>query len=191
MATQSVPIPLITGKTPNSSNYNHGNDNKDYGDESPDDDCDDDKDDQTTMTYRSFPITDCRHAPERAHLPGLESTMCRKVRQKGTKYHSCLSNIKNLDIYTPYSFVCFSEWSVAIHPVLRLSRGARSRQWWEVLISLMRWVMRLISEGRLCDTQGHWPPHPEEIESQKRRRFLKPCMRCMLAVMPSLKSWKS
>jgi len=31
---------------------------------------------------RSFPITDCRHAPERAHLPGLESTMCRKVRQK-------------------------------------------------------------------------------------------------------------
>jgi len=32
---------------------------------------------------RSFPITDCRHAPQRAHLPGLESTMCRKVRQKG------------------------------------------------------------------------------------------------------------
>ena len=100
MATQSVPIPLITGKTPNSSNYDHGNDNQDYRDddhEYPDDD----KDDQTTMTYRSFPITDCRHAPERAHLPGLESTMCRKVRQKGTKYHSCLSNIKHLDIYTP------------------------------------------------------------------------------------------
>ena len=101
MATQSVPIPLITGKTPNSSNYDHGNDNQDYRDddhEYPDDDCDDDNDDQTTMTYRSFPITDCRHAPERAHLPGLESTMCRKVRQKGTKYHSCVSNIKNLDI---------------------------------------------------------------------------------------------
>ena len=36
---------------------------------------------------RSFPITDCRHAPERAHLPGLESTMCRKVRQKGNQQH--------------------------------------------------------------------------------------------------------
>ena len=36
---------------------------------------------------RSFPITDCRHAPERAHLPGLESTMCRKVRQKGDHHH--------------------------------------------------------------------------------------------------------
>ena len=100
MATQSVPIPLITGKTPNSSNYDHGNDNQDYRD----DDLEyphDDKDDQTTVTCRSFPITDCRHAPERAHLPGLESTMCRKVRQKGTKSHSFLSNIKNLDMYTP------------------------------------------------------------------------------------------
>ena len=105
MAIQSVPIPLITGKTPNSSNYDHGNDNQDYRDddhEYSDDDYDDDKDDQTTtMTYRSFPITDCRHAPERAHLPGLESTMCRKVRQKGTQCHFSLSDIKNLDIYTP------------------------------------------------------------------------------------------
>ena len=47
------------------------------------------------------------------------------------------------------------------------------------------------SDERLCDTQGHWPPHPEEMESQKRRRFLKPCMLSMMAVMPSLKSWKS
>ena len=105
MATQSVPIPLITGKTPNSSNYDHGNNNQDYRDDDLEytgDDCDDDKDDQTTtMTYRSFPITDCRHAPERAHLPGLESTMCRKVRQKGTQCHFSLSDIKNLDIYTP------------------------------------------------------------------------------------------
>jgi len=30
----------------------------------------------------SFPISDCSHEPERQHLPGLESTMCRKVRQK-------------------------------------------------------------------------------------------------------------
>ena len=100
MAIQSVPIPLITGKTPNSSNYDHGNDNQDYRD----DDLEyphDDNDDQTTVTCRSFPITDCRHAPERAHLPGLESTMCRKVRQKGTQCHFSLSDIKNLDIYTP------------------------------------------------------------------------------------------
>ena len=47
------------------------------------------------------------------------------------------------------------------------------------------------SDGWLCDTQGNWPPHPEEMESQKRRRFLNPCMRCILAVMPSLKSGKS
>lgn len=31
---------------------------------------------------RSFPITDCSHEKERVHLPGLESTMCRKIRQK-------------------------------------------------------------------------------------------------------------
>ena len=43
------------------------------------------------------------------------------------------------------------------------------------------------SHGRLCVIQGHWPPHPEEMESQKRQRILKPCMRCILAVMPSLK----
>merc|ERR1712018_21622 len=30
----------------------------------------------------SFPITDCRQVEERAHLQGLEATMCRKVRQK-------------------------------------------------------------------------------------------------------------
>ncbi|XP_040581378.1 UPAR/Ly6 domain-containing protein crok [Lepeophtheirus salmonis] len=30
----------------------------------------------------SFPITDCSVQPERAHLPGLKSTMCRKIRQK-------------------------------------------------------------------------------------------------------------
>jgi len=30
----------------------------------------------------SFPITDCTHEDERSHLPGLKSTMCRKVRQK-------------------------------------------------------------------------------------------------------------
>eukprot|EP00092_Neocalanus_flemingeri_P009095 GFUD01009791.1.p1 GENE.GFUD01009791.1~~GFUD01009791.1.p1 ORF type:complete len:157 (+),score=18.40 GFUD01009791.1:135-605(+) len=30
----------------------------------------------------SFPITDCSHKPPREHLPGLESTMCRKIRQK-------------------------------------------------------------------------------------------------------------
>eukprot|EP00090_Calanus_glacialis_P035548 TRINITY_DN60676_c0_g1_i1.p1 TRINITY_DN60676_c0_g1~~TRINITY_DN60676_c0_g1_i1.p1 ORF type:complete len:157 (-),score=15.20 TRINITY_DN60676_c0_g1_i1:77-547(-) len=30
----------------------------------------------------SFPITDCSHKPQREHLPGLESTMCRKIRQK-------------------------------------------------------------------------------------------------------------
>jgi len=30
----------------------------------------------------SFPITDCRTEKERTHLPGLEATMCRKVRQK-------------------------------------------------------------------------------------------------------------
>merc|ERR1712154_99753 len=30
----------------------------------------------------SFPITDCSHKQEREHLPGLESTMCRKIRQK-------------------------------------------------------------------------------------------------------------
>ena len=33
---------------------------------------------------RSFPITDCKQEKPRDHLPGLESTMCRKVRQKGT-----------------------------------------------------------------------------------------------------------
>ena len=27
------------------------------------------------------------------------------------------------------------------------------------------------SDERLCDTQGHWPPHPEGMESQKRQRF--------------------
>ena len=32
---------------------------------------------------RSFPITDCKQEKPRDHLPGLESTMCRKVRQKG------------------------------------------------------------------------------------------------------------
>lgn len=31
----------------------------------------------------SFPITDCKQEKPREHLPGLESTMCRKVRQKG------------------------------------------------------------------------------------------------------------
>merc|ERR1712123_4131 len=31
---------------------------------------------------RSFPITDCTHKPPREHLPGLTSTMCRKIRQK-------------------------------------------------------------------------------------------------------------
>jgi hypothetical protein len=31
----------------------------------------------------SFPITDCRQEKPRDHLPGLLSTMCRKVRQKG------------------------------------------------------------------------------------------------------------
>merc|ERR1712050_287815 len=30
----------------------------------------------------SFPITDCSHKKPRDHLPGLESTMCRKIRQK-------------------------------------------------------------------------------------------------------------
>lgn len=30
----------------------------------------------------SFPITDCKQEKPRDHLPGLESTMCRKVRQK-------------------------------------------------------------------------------------------------------------
>ncbi|XP_059079941.1 uncharacterized protein LOC131878056 [Tigriopus californicus] len=30
----------------------------------------------------SFPITDCKQEKPREHLPGLESTMCRKVRQK-------------------------------------------------------------------------------------------------------------
>eukprot|EP00096_Caligus_rogercresseyi_P010380 TRINITY_DN3763_c0_g1_i1.p1 TRINITY_DN3763_c0_g1~~TRINITY_DN3763_c0_g1_i1.p1 ORF type:complete len:146 (+),score=7.94 TRINITY_DN3763_c0_g1_i1:25-462(+) len=30
----------------------------------------------------SFPITDCSVQPERAHLKGLKSTMCRKIRQK-------------------------------------------------------------------------------------------------------------
>merc|ERR1711936_1255557 len=30
----------------------------------------------------SFPITDCSHKPPREHLPGLLSTMCRKIRQK-------------------------------------------------------------------------------------------------------------
>jgi len=32
---------------------------------------------------RSFPITDCTHKVEKAHLPGLPATMCRKIRQKG------------------------------------------------------------------------------------------------------------
>ena len=27
------------------------------------------------------------------------------------------------------------------------------------------------SDGRLCDIQGHCPPHPEEMESQKRQDF--------------------
>ena len=31
----------------------------------------------------SFPITDCAQEKPRDHLPGLEATMCRKVRQKG------------------------------------------------------------------------------------------------------------
>ena len=31
----------------------------------------------------SFPIADCRTENAREHLPGLEPTMCRKVRQKG------------------------------------------------------------------------------------------------------------
>ena len=31
----------------------------------------------------SFPIADCRTEQPREHLPGLEPTMCRKVRQKG------------------------------------------------------------------------------------------------------------
>ena len=31
----------------------------------------------------SFPIADCRTEQPRDHLPGLEPTMCRKVRQKG------------------------------------------------------------------------------------------------------------
>ena len=33
----------------------------------------------------SFPITDCKQEKPREHLPGLLSTMCRKVRQKGSK----------------------------------------------------------------------------------------------------------
>ena len=33
----------------------------------------------------SFPITDCAQEKPRDHLPGLEATMCRKVRQKGEK----------------------------------------------------------------------------------------------------------
>ena len=47
MATQSVPIPLITGKTPNSSNCDHGNQDYRYDDLEY---LDDDNDDQTTMT---------------------------------------------------------------------------------------------------------------------------------------------
>lgn len=31
----------------------------------------------------SFPIADCRTEQNRDHLPGLDPTMCRKVRQKG------------------------------------------------------------------------------------------------------------
>ena len=31
----------------------------------------------------SFPIADCAREKPREHLPGLQSTMCRKVRQKG------------------------------------------------------------------------------------------------------------
>ena len=47
MATQSVLIPLITGKTPNSSNCDHGNQDYRYDDLEY---LDDDNDDQTTMT---------------------------------------------------------------------------------------------------------------------------------------------
>ena len=36
----------------------------------------------------SFPITDCAQEKPRDHLPGLEATMCRKVRQKGIQLWS-------------------------------------------------------------------------------------------------------
>ena len=156
MATPNVPIHLTTGNLP--SFFNHS----------------------LTKTFlmtsctcqhisslsspsmgRSFPITDCRHAPERAHLPGLESTMCRKVRQKGNQQHfdqqhldyhhlghhafhhhhdndmvTMFINISTSTyIETSKAIFHFSERTMAIHSFLCLPWRAWSRKWWKVSFS--------------------------------------------------------
>lgn len=35
----------------------------------------------------TVPIKDCKQESELEHLPGIRPTMCRKIRQKGKKYH--------------------------------------------------------------------------------------------------------
>merc|ERR1711997_697335 len=50
----------------------------------------------------SFPIADCAREKPREHLPGLQSTMCRKVRQK-------------------------SKWKLEVYSLMCLAGRARSR----------------------------------------------------------------
>jgi len=69
----------------------------------------------------SFPIADCRTEKPREHLPGLEPTMCRKVRQKGKmSFWSTIlcSLLKNTIIY--------SQWKLALYSRLRLAWRAWS-----------------------------------------------------------------
>lgn len=56
-------------------------------------------------------ITDCRQAPRLAHLPGVESTMCRKIRQKGSLH------------FTDHRFHLTNPSSLPVHGVWRYFRS--------------------------------------------------------------------
>ena len=64
----------------------------------------------------SFPIADCRTEKPREHLPGLEPTMCRKVRQKGKRFFAYTYSLLKINI------INYSKWKLAVHSKLRLAR---------------------------------------------------------------------
>ena len=83
----------------------------------------------------SFPIADCRTEKPREHLPGLEPTMCRKVRQKGKmSFGSTIlcSLLKNTIIY--------SQWKLALYSRLRLAWRAWSWSRWTILYPPFRYL---------------------------------------------------